>query len=134
MTAASTDQAMVGAWDAQLTFVDGPREGEDEPVLITFLPDGVVIHADRIPVDSGQVPRGIGEWVADDEYFSYWFNVVLNQRSGRPEQFVYVHGRGMLSADGKMFGAIGGSEVYSSHGDLLATNRAEVLATRAEAR
>lgn len=132
MTTTSTNQALVGSWEAQLAFVDGPRKGEEEPVLLTFLPDGVIVHADRIAVQSGQLPRGIGEWTADGDRFSYWFNVVLNQPSGRPENVVYVHGEGTLAGDGQTFGASGGSEVYSGSAELLAIHRADVIATRTE--
>lgn len=133
MTTTSTNQALACAWDAQLTFVQGPRAGEDEPVLLTFLPDGVIIHADRIPTDGGQLPRGIGEWTAAGDRFSYWFNVVLNHPSGRPHHVVYVHGEGTLAGDGQTFVASGGSEVYSATGEVGVTHRAELVATRAEA-
>lgn len=133
MTPAPANQAMVGAWDARLRFIEGPRKGEEEPVLLTFRPDGVVIHADRIPAGSGQLPRGIGEWAADGERFLYWFNVVLNQRSGQPDRVIYVHAEGTLAGGRRTFAARGGSEVYSGTGRRLATNRVDVLATRAEA-
>jgi hypothetical protein len=133
MTTASTNQALVGAWNAQLTFVEGPRRGKRELVFLSFLPDGVIIHADEIPIESGQIPRGIGEWTAEGDRFSYWFNVVLNDPFGRPNHVVYVHGQGTLPADGRTLTASGGSEVYGSSGELLVTNRADLLATRPEA-
>ncbi len=133
MTQASIENAVVGAWNAQLTFVEGPRQGETEPVLLTFLADGVVVHADRIPASNGQLPRGIGVWTAESDRFSYWFNVVLNEPSGRPAHVVYVHGQGTLAADGTTFTASGGSEVYGSTGELLFVNRANGEASRAHA-
>lgn len=133
MTAADTiTHRLQGAWDAQLTFVKGPREGEREPVHLTFLPDGVIIHADQIQGHGGQLPRGIGEWTVHDGRFSYWFNVVLNECSGRPRTVVYVHGQGTLATHGQSFTAGGGSEVYASGGELLVTHRADVRATRAQ--
>ncbi len=128
-----TDSGLVGAWGAQLTFTDGPRQGTDEPVRLTFLPDGVIVHADEIPAENGQLPRGIGEWTADGDRFSYWFNVVLNEPSGRPDHVVYVHGQGTLPTDPQTFTASGGSEVYSSTGELLVTHLADLVATRADA-
>ncbi|MBV9005382.1 MAG: hypothetical protein JO181_12045 [Solirubrobacterales bacterium] len=131
MTTASIENGLVGAWNAQVTFVEGAREGETESVLLTFLADGVVVHADRIPVFNGQLPRGIGEWAGESDRFSYWFNVVLNEPSGRPTHVVYVHGQGTLAADGTKFTASGGGEVYGSSGELLFANRANVEASRA---
>jgi hypothetical protein len=150
MTTASTDHALAGAWRARLTFTEGPRQGEYEPVRLTFtegprqgeyepvrltfLPGGVIVHADEIPAESGQLPRGIGEWTSQDDHFSYWFNVVLNDPTGRPAIVVYVHGNGKLAADRQSLTASGGSEVYGSTGELLATNRADLHATRLEDR
>lgn len=110
----------------------GPREGKREPVVLTFLPEGVIVHADKIRAENGQLPRGIGEWTVEDGRFSYWFNVVLNDPTGRPTTVVYVHGQGTLAADGQTLAASGGSEVYGSSGELV-THHADVLATRAEA-
>ncbi len=132
MTTSATEHALAGVWRAQLTFTDGPRQGTHEPVRLTFLPDGVVIHADEIRPENGQLPRGIGEWTTEEERFSYWFNVVLNDPTGRPDHAVYVHGEGTLAPDGQTFTAGGGSEVYGSDGRLLATHRAELRATRAQ--
>ena len=136
MTTAETGEALVGAWDAHLMFTSGPRKGADESVSLRFLLDGVIIHADESPLQSGQVPRGIGEWSAeaDGNRFSYWFNVVLNDPAGRPTSVVYVHGQGSLAADGRAFSAIGGSEVYRSSEERLATHDVDVQATRADER
>lgn len=134
MTTTSTDCALVGAWCAQLAFTKGPREGEREPVTLTFLRDGVIVHADEIRAKNNQLPRGIGEWTTEGDTFSYWFNVVLNHPMGRPTIVVYVHGDGTLAADGRTFTASGGSEVYGSGGQLLATNHADLVATRAASR
>ncbi len=92
----------------------------------------MILHADEVPAASGQLPRGIGEWAADRERFSYWFNVVLNTATGRPVTVVYVHGEGTLEPDGRTFTASGGSEVYGSAGQLLAINRADLVVRRAE--
>ncbi len=127
------DRALAGVWLTQLTFTGGPRKGTDESVTLTFLPSGVVLHADEIPAENGQVPRGIGEWQVQGSRFSYWFNVVLNEPKGRPTIVVYVHGLGELGPDGRTFTASGGSEVYRSDGQLLATNQAKGVATRGEA-
>lgn len=134
MTRTATDSALIGPWHAQLMFTKGPREGEREPVTLTFLPDGVIVHADEIRVENDQLPRGIGEWTAAGDSFSYWFNVVLNDPTGRPTIVVYVHGDGTLAPDARTFTANGGSEVYSDGGALLASNLADLHATRAEDR
>ena len=131
MTTTLTDSALVGPWRAQLTFTKGPREGEREPVMLTFLRDGVIVHADEIHADNGQLPRGIGEWTIQDDRLSYWFNVVLNDPTGRPTMVVYVHGDGTLAPDARTFMASGGSEVYGTGQQLLATHHADLLATRA---
>lgn len=133
MTTADIDNALVGAWRAQLTFTGGPRQGTNEQVSLTFLPYRVIIHADQLPADNGQTPRGIGEWTAYETAFSYWFNVVLNDPKGPPRIVVCVHGDGTLAPDGRTFTASGGSEVYSSSGGLLAINHADLVATREEA-
>lgn len=133
MTTTHTESALVGAWRAQLAFTKGPREGERESVTLTFLPDGVIIHADEVRAENDQLPRGIGEWTTEEDGFSYWFNVVLNDATGRPTIVVYVHGEGTLAPDGRTFTGSGGSEVYGSGGQLLASNRAEGVARRAEA-
>ncbi len=132
MTTSANDDALAGVWRAQLTFTEGPRQGTHEPVRLTFLSDGVVIHADEIRAENGQLPRGIGEWTIEEDQFSYWFNVVLNDQSGRPDGVVYVHGEGTLAADGLTFTASGGSEVYGPGGGL-STHRADLVATRADA-
>ncbi len=134
MTTTATESPLVGLWRAQLTFTKGPREGGREPVTLTFLADGVIVHADDIRVEKDQLPRGIGEWTTDGDSFSYWFNVVLNDPGGRPTIVVYVHGDGTLAPDGRTFTASGGSEVHGSTGELLATNRVDLHATRAEDR
>jgi hypothetical protein len=131
MTTTSTNEALLGAWYAQLRFVEGPREDEDEPVRLTFLPGGVIIHADEIPAENGQLSRGIGEWTSEGDSFSYWFNVVFNDSTGRPTIVVHVHGDGTLAPDGRTSTASGGSEIYRADGRLLATNRADLVATRA---
>jgi len=132
MTTTAIDSALVGPWRAELTFTEGPREAEREPVTLTFLQGGVIVHADEIPAGNGQLPRGIGEWTSQDDQFSYWFNVVLNDPTGRPAVVVYVHGEGRLTEDRQTFTASGGSEVYGSAGELLATNRADLQATRVD--
>ena len=132
MTTASANQALAGAWSARRAFVEGPREGSQGAVRLTFLPDGVIVHADEVPVQSSPLRRGIGEWTAQAERLSYGFNVVLNKPSGALDHVVYVHGLGALAADWKTFAASGWSEVYRRAGQPLATNRAEVLATRGE--
>jgi hypothetical protein len=134
MTTASTNQTLAGVWRAQLTFTEGPRQGEYEPVRLTFLPGGVIVHADEIPAENRQLPRGIGEWTSQDDHFSYWFNVVLNDPTGRPAIVVYVHGKGRLAADRQSLAARGGSKTYASTGELVATNRADLHATRVEDR
>ena len=121
MTALTTENAVAGAWRAHLIFTEGPRRGEQEPVFLTFLPGGVIVHADEIPAENGQLPRGIGEWTMAGEGFSYWFNVVLNDPAGRPTIVAYVHGSGSLAPDRQTLTASGGSEVYGSAGELLAT-------------
>lgn len=133
MATAEIDNALVGAWRAQLRFTGGPRQGTSESVSLTFLPDGVIVHADELPAENGQIARGIGEWTASESGFSYWFNVVLNDPKGRPTIVVYVHGDGTLAADGRTFAASGGSEVYGAGGELLAINHADGVATREEA-
>ena len=133
MTTIATDSQLVGRWRAQLTFTNGPRAGEREPVTLTFLPDGVIVHADEIRPDNGQLPRGIGEWTTEGDSFSYWFNVVLNDATGCPTTVVYVHGDGTLAPDGRTFTASGGGDVYTS-GQLIASNRADLHATRTEER
>ena len=40
MTTAEIDTALVGVWQAHLTFTKGPRRGEQERLRWTFLPEG----------------------------------------------------------------------------------------------
>ena len=127
MTAAELDNALVGAWDAVLTFTGGPRKDEHEQVCLTFLPDGLIVGTDAA---NGQLPPAIGEWTAESDRFSYWLNAVLNEPGGRPTVIVYGHGEGTLAADGQAFTVSGGSEVYGGNGELLATNLADACATR----
>lgn len=131
MTTASPKQALIGTWKGDVAFTAGPRQGQQEVAQLTFLPDGVIIHAE-VSVESGRLPRGIGEWTAERDRLSYWFNVVLSDSEGRPEHVVHVHGEGTLATDGQTFTASGGGEVYATSGKLLVTNPAEVVATRAE--
>lgn len=88
---------------------------------------------DEIRAENRELPRGIGEWTGTDDRSSYRFNVVLNDRTGRPDHVVYVHGDGILAPDGRAFTARGGSEVYANGGELLAANHVDLIATRAEA-
>jgi hypothetical protein len=129
---ASTDHQLLGAWDAHLTFVKGPRKGEREPVLLTFLADGLIIHADEIRLETGQVPRGIGEWAAENDRLSYWFNVVLTHPDGRPANVVRIRAHGRLAPDGHTFTATGTGEVYGSCEDPLVTHHVDVRARRAD--
>jgi hypothetical protein len=127
MATAEFDTALVGAWDAHLTFTAGPRQGEHERLRWTFLPDGVIVGTDP---EGGDLPPAVGEWTADGDAFSYWLNAVKNDTAGRPTTVVYGHAEGTLAADGHTLTVSGGSEVYGLRGDLLATNRAEAHATR----
>jgi hypothetical protein len=127
MATAKVDSALVGAWDAHLTFTEGPRRGEHERLRWTFLPEGVIVGTDA---EGGDLPPAVGEWAADANAFSYWLNAVKNDTEGRPTTVVYGHAEGTLAADGQTLTVSGGSEVYALRGDLLATNRAEAHATR----
>jgi hypothetical protein len=120
---------LTGAWDAHLTFVEGPRRGETESVELRFLRPNLILHADRVRLSSGQLPRGIGEWAIDDDQLSYWFHVVLTGPDGAPEKVVWVRARGQLAPDGRTFTALGASGVYQS-GSLIATHQVEVRAVR----
>ena len=80
-----------------------------------------------------QVPPASGEWTAESDRFCYWLNAVMNDPAGRPRTVVHGHGQGTLAADGQALTASGGSEVYGSNGELLATNQAHLHATRAKA-
>jgi hypothetical protein len=130
VTTAEINSALVGAWDAHLTFTEGPRPGERERLRWTFLPAGLIIGTDA---ENGQLPPAIGEWTGDGDRFAFWLNAVDSDPAGRPTSVVYGHGEGTLAADGQTLTATGGSEVYSGSGALLATNCAEVQATRIEA-
>jgi hypothetical protein len=130
-TTTAADELM-GAWNAQLTFVKGPREGEREPVLLTFLPDGVIVHADEIRLDSGQVPRGIGEWAAEDGRLTYWFYVVLTDDDGRPVNVVRIRAQGTLAPNRQTFTAAGTGEVYTGAAEPLVTHHVDIRATRAD--
>jgi hypothetical protein len=133
MTTASINHLLVGAWGADLTYADGPREGEHERLRLTFLPDGVIVGRGRDLTKRRSEPPGAGEWTAqEDDRFSYWLNAVANDPSGRPRIVVHAHGEGTLAADGQTFTASGGSEFYGGSGVLLAVNRAHVTAIRAE--
>jgi hypothetical protein len=125
--AAAEDTALVGTWDAQLTFTEGPRQGEHERLRWTFLRDGVIVGTDA---EGGQLPPAVGEWAADGDAFSYWLNAVRNDAAGRPTTVVYGHAEGTVAADGHALTVSGGSEIYDRRGNLLATNRAEAHATR----
>jgi hypothetical protein len=127
MTAAGIENALVGEWEALLTFTGGPRRGEHERVRLTFFPAGVIVGTDAT---YGQLPPAIGEWAADGGRFSYWLNAVLNDPTGRPTVVVYGHGQGMLAADEQAFSVSGGSEVYGGNGEVLARNLADAHATR----
>ncbi|HEY2653002.1 MAG TPA: hypothetical protein VGI50_13840 [Solirubrobacteraceae bacterium] len=133
MTTTATDSALVGTWRAQLTFTNGPREGERDPVRLTFLPDGVLVHAGEIRTEKNQLPSGIGEWTAEGDSPSYWFNAVLSDPRGFPAIVVYAHGEGTLALGGRTFTASGGSEGYGGGGRLLAIGLADVVATGAQA-
>jgi len=122
---------LVGAWNAQVTFIAGPRQGETESVVLTLLPDGVIVHSDEVPLDDGRVPRGIGEWTAADGRLAYRFDVVLADTAGRPATVAHVHANGSVAPGGQTFTASGGSEIYGLGGNLLATHQAEVRARRA---
>jgi hypothetical protein len=129
MTTAEIDTELVGVWQARLTFTEGPRQGEQERLRWTFLPEGMIVGTDA---ENGQLPPAVGEWTAEGDRFSYWLNAVRNDSSGRPTTIVYGHADGTLAADGKTLAATGGSEVYGGSGELLATNCAEAQATRLE--
>ncbi len=122
---------LTGAWDVHLTFIRGPRQGETETVELRFLCPNVILHADRIRLPDGQLPRGIGEWAIDDDQLSYWFHVVLTGPDHVPEKVVCVHAQGKLAPDGRTFTALGTSGVYQS-GRLIATHQVEVRAARAD--
>jgi hypothetical protein len=93
----------------------------------------VIIHADQIRRDNGQVPHGIGEWTAEDRRLSYWFYVVLTDHDGRPANVVHIRGRGMLAPRGETFTAAGTGEVYASGGrEPLVTHHVDAHATRAQ--
>jgi hypothetical protein len=130
MTTTTTENVLVAAWDAHLTFTEGPRPGERERLRWTFLPEGLIIGTDA---ENGQLPPAIGEWTAQGDRFAFWLNAVRNDPAGRPTTVVHGHGEGTLAADGQTLMISGGSEVYSGSGELLATNRADVQATRLEA-
>jgi hypothetical protein len=127
MTIAKIDTALVGAWDADLTLIEGPSRGEHERLRWTFLPEGVVVGTDP---EGRELPPAVDEWTASGDRFSFWLNSVRNDSTGRPTAFVYGHGEGTLAADGRTLTVSGGSEVYGGSGELLEANRAEVRATR----
>ena len=131
MTTAEIDTALVGVWQAHLTFTKGPRRGEQERLRWTFLPEGLIVGADA---ENGQLAPAVGEWTAKGARFSYWLNAVRSDSAGRPTTVVYGHAEGTLAADGHTLTVSGGSEVYSGSGELLATNRADAHATRVKAR
>jgi len=132
MTTASIDHLLVGAWDADLTYADGSREGEHERLRLTFLPDGVIVGCGRDRSQRWSEPPGAGEWTAQEEdRFSYWLNAVMNDTSGHPRIIAYAHGEGTLAADGQAFSGSGGSEFYGGKGTLLAINRTHLNAIRA---
>lgn len=124
----------MGVWDADLTYTDGPREGEHEQLRLTFLPDGVIVGCGRDVGQRRSEPPGAGEWTAQEDRFSYWLNAVMNDPSGRPRTVVYAHGEGTLATNGQAFTASGGSEFYEGSGEPLAINRAHLTAIRAESR
>jgi hypothetical protein len=132
MTASHQNRLDVtGSWNAHLTFAKGPREGETERVQLTFLPQGVIVHADLVRSDTGQLPRGIGEWTVDGHQLSYQFHVVLTGPEGEPAKVVRVRARARLEPDGQTFTGQGTGEVHGCGGELLVTNHVEVRATRA---
>jgi Dimerisation domain len=125
---------LVGPWNAHLTFRQGPRAGMEESVLLTFLDDGVITHADEVPLDNGPLPRGIGEWAVQDSRLSYWFHVVLTDPSGRPASVVNIRAEGAVAPDRRTFTAAGTGEVYAGRGtEPVATHHVDVRATRAAA-
>jgi hypothetical protein len=130
MTTPSTSHALVGVWSGRVSFTDGPRQGENEGVRLTFLPDGVIVGAGEVPVGRGQLPPAAGEWTAEGERFAYCLNAVLSDPSGRPTTVVHAHAQGTVAGDGRTLRASGGSDVYGPSGELLLTNRAELYATR----
>lgn len=130
MTTADVGTTLVGIWDAHLTFTDGPRRGEHERLRWTFLADGVIVGTDA---EGGDLPPAVGKWTVRGDGFSYWLNAVRNNPVGRPMTIVYGHAEGTLATDGHALTVTGGSEIYGGSGDLLATNRADVHATRIKA-
>jgi|SRR6516165_2233469 hypothetical protein len=130
MTTAEIDTALVGVWQAHLTFTEGPRRGEHERLRWTFLREGLIVGTDA---ENGQLPPAVGEWTAEGGRFSYWLNAVRSDSAGRPTTVVYGHAEGTLAADAQTLTVSGGSEVYGGSGELLATNRADAHATRVKA-
>jgi hypothetical protein len=127
MAIAEFDTALVGAWNADLTYTEGPRRGERERLRWTFLPDGVFVGTDGA---GGELAPAVGEWTAGGDRFSFWLDAVRNDSAGRPTTIVHGYGEGMLAANGRSLTASGGSEVYSGSGEMVVANRADVRATR----
>lgn len=138
MTATPTHvHDLSGTWNAEITFGEGPREGEVEPVELTLHADGVIIHSDEPVLQAGgqhvQPPRGIGEWAVEDDRLAYWFYEVRTDPAGKPTIVVRVQAEGTVGAEAQTFTAAGTGEVYGTGGELLVTNHTTVRATRAGA-
>lgn len=132
----NTKHDLRGTWNAEITFGEGPREGELEPVELTFLAGGVIIHSDEPILQANgryvQPPRGIGEWSVEDDRLFYWFDEVRTDPAGRPTSVAHVRAEGTVEPDGQTFTAAGTGEVYGTGGELVATNQTTVRAVRAD--
>lgn len=130
--AARTD-VLPGTWNAEITFIKGPRAGEVEPVELTFLLGGT-LHADEpVHQPDGRYKwpqHGIGEWTLTDDRLVYWFYKVLADPDRRPSGVVYARGEGTVAPNEQTFTATGTGDVYGTGGELVVTNHTTVRATR----
>ncbi len=119
----------VGTWRLQVTFQNGPMQGQTVEGKIVLEPD-----ARQTCISLAPHP-GAGNWgtrhhaQGSNEFF-FAFTEVLYDSHGNFTDYVYVSQNATLSRDGNSFTSSGTGNVYSAEGTLIATNETTLKATR----
>ncbi len=119
----------VGTWQLQVTFQNGPMQGQTVEGKIVLEPD-----ARQTCISLAPHP-GAGNWGSrqhaqgSNEFF-FAFIEVLYDSQGKFTDYVYVSQNATLSRDGNSFTSSGTGHVYSAQGTLIATNETTLKATR----
>jgi len=116
---------VTGTWMLQVTFHDGPMQGQVEQAKIVF-------QSDRDNTCLVLLPdTGTGKWEAKGpSEFSYELTEILNyEPGGYFGRYVKVEHQGTLTADGT-FSSAGTGEVYQADGTFILTTHTTAVATR----